>query len=330
MLNSIHLTNFRGFAELEIKNFARGNLIGGVNNAGKTGLLEAIYLLLERDGGKILKDLPNLFRARSAINDDLYFWRWLARDGLDENSMEISGDVNQLRALELYWESAAVQQRRQGPRLLNAAGRSLIGPQISAPDLLEWPRPEVFSPRPSAPAEDAQVFIKAAKRSQNGKDGEERIEKLLSEIEPRLRRVRAYPDERTNMPLVHVSLKEIDAALPAPQLGQGFNRLLRIYSAMLSADAKVFLIDEMETGLHHSVLPTIWKGLAAVAREEGVQIFATTHSREAILAAHRVFSKEPSYDFAYHRLERANEQISVVTYDQEALAGSDEAIFKVR
>jgi AAA15 family ATPase/GTPase len=118
--------------------------------------------------------------------------------------------------------------------------------------------------------------------------------------------------------------------IPAPQLGQGFNRLLRIYSALLSANAKVFLIDEVETGLHHSILPTVWKGLAAVARIEGVQIFATTHSREAILAAHRVFAKEPSYDFAYHRLERSGGNISVVTYDQESLEGAEEANFEVR
>ncbi len=161
-------------------------------------------------------------------------------------------------------------------------------------------------------------------------DNEEKIEALVREIDGRVKRVRSLADPQTNKPVLHVGLNSSEV-FPATQLGQGFNRLLRIYSALFAAEAGVFLIDEIETGLHHSVLPTIWKGLAAVARQEDVQIFATTHSREAILAAHRVFSAEPEYDFAYHRLERdAKGDVQVVTYDQEALAGADEANFEVR
>lgn len=330
MLTSLQLTNFRGFAELTIPKFSRVNLIGGVNNAGKTGLLEAIYLLLERDQNQMARGLPNLFRAQSGVNEDRYFWRWLARNGSKEISIEISGEVQPYGHANVYLDPQESKTKRTGQYVQNIAERKLIVPTLDAEALQTWPHPEVFSPRPSLPVEDAQVFIKAAKKTKGGKDGEERIESLLSEIEPRLKRVRAYPDEQSNQPLVHVGLLGVEDALPASQLGQGFNRLLRIYSAMLSAEAKVFLIDEVETGLHHSVLPTIWKGLAAVAREEGVQIFATTHSREAILAAHRVFSTEPNYDFAYHRLERTDGRISVVTYDQEALAGADEANFEVR
>ena len=306
MLTSIKLKNFRGFAELEIPKFSRVNLIGGVNNAGKTGLLEAIYLLLERKAQKISSGLPNLFRAQSGVNEDRYFWRWLAHNGSKDSAMEIGGDVQPYGYANIWWDRQNSPTPRQGTQFVNAAERRLTVTELNDAANLTWPHPEVFSPRPSPPIEDAQVFIKASKKTKGGKDGEERMESLLREIEPRLKRVRAYPDEQTNQPLVHVGLRGVEDALPAPQLGQGFNRLLRIYSAMLSAEAKVFLIDEVETGLHHSVLPTIWKGLAAVAREEGVQIFATTHSREAILAAHRVFSKETNYDFAYHRLERTD------------------------
>ena len=326
MLTSLNLTNFRGFEHLEIPKFASVNLIGGVNNAGKTGILEAIYLLLEQNPDR-LRELPGLFRALSGVNEDKYFWRWLTRNGSTTDVVEIQGNVQPIGSVEVKWAPAHVAVGLQGFRgVVEAGNRQLVQKLYDSAPLRLWPRPEVFSPRPSKPIEDAQVYIQAAKKTV---DGEERIEELLREIEPRLKRVRAYPDEQTNQPLIHVGL-DFGEALPAPQLGQGFNRLLRIYSALIGADAKVFLIDEIETGLHHTVLPTIWKGLAAVARKEQVQVFATTHSRETILAAHRVFSQEPSYDFAYHRLERAGGKISVVTYDQEALAGADEANFEVR
>lgn len=78
MLTSLTLTNFRGFTNFKIPKLARVNLIGGVNNAGKRAPLEAVFLLLERDAGRIQR-LPGLFRAASSVNDDRYFWRWLCR-----------------------------------------------------------------------------------------------------------------------------------------------------------------------------------------------------------------------------------------------------------
>ena len=325
MLTSISLKRFRGFDHLVIPKFARVNLIGGINNSGKTGLLEAIYFLLERDRAQLEK-LPNLFRAESGVDEDRYFWRWLTQSGSESEATEIEGDVEPFGNAKVIWESSESQVKRLGQQLFGVAGRKLVATDFDKAALTKWPLVEVFSPRPSKPVEDAQAFIQAAKKSP---DGEERVEALLREIEPRLKRVRAYPDERTNKPLVHIGLN-FGEALPAPQLGQGFNRLLRIYSALIGAEAKVFLVDEVETGLHHSVLSTVWKGLAAVARKEDVQIFATTHSREAILAAHRVFSQEPSYDLAYHRLDRQGDKITVTTYDQESLAGADESNFEVR
>jgi ABC-type transport system involved in cytochrome c biogenesis ATPase subunit len=326
MLTSLTLTQFRGFESLDLPKLARVNLIGGVNNSGKTAILEAIFLLLERDQGRI-RQLPHLFRAGTGFNDELYFWRWLVHGGDKGTETSIRADIAGIGIAQTWWYPQFLKQMHQGQQMIGTFGeRALVGTALSDDQISKWPDVEIFSPGPTAPIEDAQIYIQAVKRRS---DTEERIEALLREIEPRVKRIRAFPDEKSNQPLMHVGLSQREA-LPASQLGQGFNRLLRIYSSLLRAEAKVFLVDEVETGLHYSVLLTIWKGLAAVARQEDVQIFATTHSREAILAAHRVFSAEPCYDFAYHRLERRGEAIEVVTYDQDRLAGADERNFEIR
>ena len=73
-----------------------------------------------------------------------------------------------------------------------------------------------------------------------------------------------------------------------------------------------------------------WRGLAAMARQEDVQVFATSHSREAIFDAHRIFLDQPEYDFAYHRLERVDGDIRAVTYEKDRLDGADDRNFEVR
>ena len=102
MLTSLTLKNFRGFTDFKIPKLARVNLIGGVNNAGKTALLEAIFLLLQRDQNKI-RQLPGLFRAASGVNDDRYFWRWIARDGNQEAEVSIAADIGSIGVVQVQW-----------------------------------------------------------------------------------------------------------------------------------------------------------------------------------------------------------------------------------
>jgi AAA15 family ATPase/GTPase len=119
--------------------------------------------------------------------------------------------------------------------------------------------------------------------------------------------------------------------IPITQLGEGFVRLLRIFSEVLLSESKIILIDEIENGIGYRAQVDLWRGLAANIQEADIQIFATTHSYECIQAAHEVFSASDSYDFALHRLERAdNGEIHVVTYNQESLDTSFELNFEVR
>ena len=309
MLLSLTLTNFRGFTKLEIPKLARVNLIGGVNNAGKTSILEALYLLLAR-GTEEIQKLPSVFRAPSALDSNRYFWNWITKDRSAQSVASISVQTQPESGVEVFVSRNTNASQVRGYYYAGAGNHAFSSERFGGGDPQDLPDASAFSPRPTEPTDDARVYTEALAINL---DNEERIEALVREIDDRVKRVRPLADPKSNQPVLHVGLNNSET-LPATQLGQGFNRLLRIYSALFAAEAQVFLIDEIETGLHHSVLPTIWKGLAAVARREDVQIFATTHSREAILAAHRVFSDEPQ----------------AVTYDQEALAGADEANFEVR
>lgn len=57
MLRDLTIQNYRCFKDFHIDGLARVNLIVGMNNSGKTSLLEAIYLLVNQGTAKCLADL---------------------------------------------------------------------------------------------------------------------------------------------------------------------------------------------------------------------------------------------------------------------------------
>jgi AAA15 family ATPase/GTPase len=108
------------------------------------------------------------------------------------------------------------------------------------------------------------------------------------------------------------------------------NRLLNLVLYIANSSDGIILIDEIENGLHYSVMEGVWRAIGKAARDFDVQIFATTHSLECIRAAHRAFSEGDQYDFRLHRLERVGGKIEAVTYDQKALDISLEQGWEVR
>ena len=61
-------------------------------------------------------------------------------------------------------------------------------------------------------------------------------------------------------------------------------RLLELAIRMASCRGGVLLIDEIDTGLYHEVLPNMWEMVILDAVAHGTQAFATTHSLDCIRA----------------------------------------------
>jgi AAA15 family ATPase/GTPase len=150
----------------------------------------------------------------------------------------------------------------------------------------------------------------------------------LKLIEPRLRRVAAVATASETM--LHGDLGG-ERLVPLPVMGDGMVRLASLVLSIGNAPGGVVLVDEMENGLHHRVLPKIWRAVGEAARLFNTQVCATTHSRECIMSAHRAFSDGDAYDFRLHRVDRTEEgEIRAVAYDQETLGAAIDNGLEVR
>jgi AAA15 family ATPase/GTPase len=348
MLHSLHIKNFRLFRDLEIEPLSRVNLIAGKNNTGKTALLEALALLFV-ENQNVINSLP--FSFRSNLNNsaatsskiqqrDLFvdYWLWLhyqkkiheivikAVD--DKTCTYITKESNVFQngmPTEMKFNFIKETEKPEWSEM-NSGDFSVFSNggivDRTSKGNWNWPRSRHFSTRPTLPIDDADLFNQLVIKRKK-----QRLISLLKVIEPDLKDLQYL--KIVSEPLVYVELN-LPELIPITQLGQGFTRLFRFFSEMLLAEAQIALIDEIENGLHYSVLEEVWRGIAEIARKEDIQVFATTHSLECIQAAHKVFKESGPNDFALHRLQKIKGEIQVVTHDQEMIEVASESDLEIR
>ena len=122
----------------------------------------------------------------------------------------------------------------------------------------------------------------------------------LKVIEPRLKSVEENSSSGAPMIWGDISLSEL---VPLSVMGEGMTRLARLVLGITAAPNGVFLIDEVENGIHHTAMPKVWRVIDSAAKQLNTQVFATTHSHECIRAAQETLGED---DFRLHRLEASD------------------------
>jgi AAA15 family ATPase/GTPase len=97
-------------------------------------------------------------------------------------------------------------------------------------------------------------------------------------------------------------VEHADAGLvPVHVLGDGTRRAIHFATLVTElGEGGLLLIDEIESGIHIAVLREVFTWLARACRMRGVQLFATTHSLEAVDA---VLEAAPDQDVVLYRLK---------------------------
>lgn len=348
MYRSFEIKNFRCFDHLNLTDLARVNLIAGANNVGKTALLEALFLHCGAYNPELTLRL-NAFRGIlevkvSVARQDESLWDSLFYQFDTSKKIELSGDntVTRRRVLRLKVVHAPaeslVQRRpedaRQASRIAGVS-RALQTLELEYEEdkhkgkcILSLDQSGVLRMEPAPPPPPFPAFFQSASVQIAHSEDAERfsnmeiqgkqdvITQILRLIEPRLKRLAVAAVSGTPMLYGDVGMGRM---LPLALMGGGMVRLASLALHIGNAPKGIVLVDEVENGLHHSILPRVWRAIGEAAREFDTQVFATTHSLECIVAAHRAFSEMDCYDFRLHRLEKVNGVICAITYDRETL-----------
>ena len=367
MFESIQVRNFRVLKDLEVNPLGRINLIGGLNNSGKTSLLEAIFLLAGAgdpqlavnsnvmrgfESGGIERPLEEMLPAISEAWKEFF-------SGLDPSTtIEVVGNHSKFGNLTL---TISAEQAGAREIILDRPGQSSVTQVPYEPSLIfryggpedgqieghirmgrqgiESKQPVPHQDARYAPIVNADIpFNTTFLTSRNGNIqndavilGKLRMQKrgdllldALRVVEPDLQSIEDSSASGTPMIWGDIGLPEL---IPLHVMGEGMTRIARLVLYISDTPNGVLLVDEIENGLHHTVLPQVWEVVDTAAKQFNTQVFATTHSDECIRAAHESLDSE---DFRYHRLKVVDSGNRSVTYEPDAITAAVKHGFEVR
>jgi hypothetical protein len=126
-----------------------------------------------------------------------------------------------------------------------------------------------------------------------------------------------------------VRAADIPRPVPLRTFGDGLNRLFGIVLSLVNAKDGLLLIDEFENGMHHTVQTDTWRAIFKLAKSLDVQVFATSHSWDAIEAFQKAADEAPEAGVLI-RLSRKDEDIIPTLFQENELAVATRGKIEVR
>ena len=351
-IKNLRITNFRGIEHLDIDDFSRVNVFLGQNNSGKTTVLEAIAMLM----GMSNPDLPqliNAMRARKPFSnfiDILYFFNSLdgsvhpeikaEQDNGSTRHLKLAlsyvfdelaepkngpqpqmGTIHYVNTLEMYFDIADGDSKHSYKSWLRINPQGLVVNRKQAEGYLEkmraWLTPSDLMTS-NLPNDLAELF----KRNQK-----ELILNLLNLFDSKINSIEILTDD------IYIGVEGMNRMMPLSMMGDGLRRYLSIVASAANPMVNIFLIDEIDNGLHYSVYKKLWKAVFAMAKLTDKQVFVTTHSKETLLHLNEMLQETPEYkeDLRLYTIERTLKKgIQAYKYTHEGLRGACDNDVEIR
>ncbi|HET6384015.1 MAG TPA: AAA family ATPase [Armatimonadota bacterium] len=136
---------------------------------------------------------------------------------------------------------------------------------------------------------------------------------LMRQIDPQIRDIEILSG-RFDRAVLHVK-HELSGLVPISMFGEGVRRALSIALTVPGVEGGILLIDEIDAAIHTSALVNLFQFIVNACRQYNVQLFATTHSLEAVDAL--MESAAGSDEFVFFRLPTMGESATLVRLDRE-------------
>jgi hypothetical protein len=335
VIRSLHIEGYRGFESFDMEGLGRINLLVGDNNSGKTSVLEAIHLLVSLGDPSILGQILSRRGERLYLPDDRNERNFPGSLELDVRHLFYGHEADlgskvvfsaqaPTRSISFVMNEISDEgvEKQEQEQALATPARTVLSVTgmppplvdaipLSSRDGLLWDpiRSGRFRKRQSQSELMQAQYISTESLSARELIGlwesitltssEELVLKALGFLDPRIERlasqssVSSYGLSRAGF---KVKIRGNQEPIPIGSLGDGLWRLLAVSIAITQCRKGVLLVDEIDTGLHYTVMSDMWKLIYETAKELDVQVFATTHSADCIKSLASICRDKPDSD----------------------------------
>lgn len=347
MLTKVEIKNYRGFPSYRMDGLAQVNLLVGKNNSGKTALLEGIQFLVSGGDPVVLEEAAQrrgelvFLRGpeRAPLSDISHFFHGHTLS--PESTFSVSGD-NGYKPLRIKIVAAKNRDdSEESSRPLAHYSGALLkieGGRIDERDErvfrvtregaveLETRRrlgllvPSLFSRGDEPPVrflgtDSLNMPTLAALWDEVTVNGlEEEVSNALRVLEPSLQSIHMLTGATSygysgNRAGAVVGLEGSRSRIPLGSMGDGMRRMLALATSLACSRNGALFADEIDTGLHYSIMPDMWKLVVDRAVAADIQVFATTHSWDCIEGLSLLCQREPQWlnKVAIHTIDRTLE-----------------------
>lgn len=346
-----------------MKNLGRVNLLVGRNNSGKSSVLEGLELLASRGSVRTLWNATSRRGERLWTEDDgrrytesdvshIFFGHGfqlgatirMSADGPsgtqevtidvvsredeqktlfdEQGSLTLDDELN----LRIRWQNGheSVVELPLSPRG-GISSRNVMRRQGEASEM----PPVYFISTAALSSDEVLSLFDAVVLTPE----EDLLVEALRTIEPSIERIASVGSDRGRYPTalrqggIVVKTGTFNERIPIGSMGDGMWRMLGIALSVINAENGLLLIDEIDTGLHYSVLSDMWRLVQETSERLNVQVFATTHSRDCYESLAAIARDDVSDEsrVTIQRIENGIETATAFT-EQEIVAASERGI----
>jgi AAA15 family ATPase/GTPase len=345
-IKNIEINNFKCFKDFKADGFGRVNLIGGKNNVGKTAFMEACFLFESKDTENLFGKLLEIKTHRDIINN------LLLKTTREEDLQKLIKDNIGIEVGIRKHRHETVEREHQG-KIYDDDYEWIDGVVLIIFDkqylniytkytkhclepVFDQDGKEYFSYHGDKYSISSLVNLLDISFSSTKKrfslnfispysNSNEELENLIgqSKLDNKYEHINQYLLEVFNVSSIDIiknkpMLKSNELYRELSYFGQGIKTFINIIGSILLLKDDILFIDELENGIHYTNLDKLWEIILTISKEQNVQVFATTHSKECIESYARVAKKLEDEEIGFIELGRnKNNELDAVVMDSE-------------
>jgi AAA15 family ATPase/GTPase len=309
-IKNIEIKNFKCFEDFKAEGFGRVNLIGGKNNVGKTAFMEAVYVNTSSETiSNMLFSLSNIYRNRDRLN--------ISRD-----------ELNIITMLEKY-QSFNLQSINSINYTFNTSSinRSLTIELNSIQETIDFTTQINFNKNKNIIFIDDFGFtnyeLKEIYKPVQLQDKDTLLNEYIMNFDKTITQFKIISD----IPYLQYSGEYYSLN----NFGDGIKQYISIIASLYACKDKYLFIDEIENGIHYTNLDKLWEIILTISKQQNVQVFATTHSKECIESYARVAKRLEDEEITMIVLARnLKNELKALVYDDKMFYSELEQNHEVR